>query len=140
MSTADVDLVDELDRCRNRAIARKREVRRLRSELRHAVQVAGSLRARNRRLLALLRTIHPRKENPMPLTDVLYQALRHFVHLDESNAAIHCAPVRYSPLTFRLAEHLAAVLADPDADWVDLDNIVAIVMSHAGQYTEDAGR
>lgn len=31
----------------------------------------------------------------LTLTEVLYQALRHFVHLDESNAAIHCAPVRY---------------------------------------------
>lgn len=76
----------------------------------------------------------------MALADVLYQALRHFVHLDESNAAIHCAPVRYSPITFRLAEHLAATLADPDADWVDLDNTVATVMSHVGQYDEDAGR
>ena len=76
----------------------------------------------------------------MTLSDLLYQCLRHFVHLDESNAAIHCAPVRYSPITFRLAEELHSTLSDPDADWVDLDNTVAIVMSHVGQYEEDTGR
>lgn len=32
------------------------------------------------------------------MSDLLFQCLRHFVHLDESNAAIHCATVRYSPI------------------------------------------
>lgn len=75
----------------------------------------------------------------MTLPAVLFQCLRHFVHLDESNAAIHCAPVRYSPITFRLAEELSAV-GDPDGEWVDTDDTVARVMSHAGQYEEDTGR
>ena len=76
----------------------------------------------------------------MTLNALLYQCLRHFVHLDESNAAIHCAPVRYSPITFRLAEQLHSTLIDPDNDWLDLDNTIAIVMSHVGQYEEDLGR
>lgn len=65
------------------------------------------------------------------LVEVLGQALRHFVHLDESNAAIHCAPVRFSPLTFRLAECLAR-LGD--------DATPQSVLAHVGQYEEDKGR
>lgn len=71
----------------------------------------------------------------MTLEAVLAEALRHFVHMDEANAAIHCAPVRYSPLTFRLAEQLAARdLADPD------DPTMRAVLAHANQYEEDKGR
>jgi hypothetical protein len=66
----DVDLADELnrERARSQALARRRAL--LNAEVRDARKVAGSLRARNRRLLALLRTIHPRKENPMALPDI----------------------------------------------------------------------
>src|SRR5262245_20366830 len=35
---------------------------------------------------------------------VLYQAFLKMYHEDRANAAMHCAEVRYSPLTFRLAE------------------------------------
>ena len=69
------------------------------------------------------------------MSDVLFQCLRHFVHLDESNAAIHCVPVRYSPITFRLAEHLA----DQDSEQFE-DPIVQAVLNHVGQYEEDKGR
>lgn len=69
------------------------------------------------------------------MSDLLFQCLRHFVHLDESNAAIHCAQVRYSPITFRLAEYLAEL----DTEWFD-DATVATVLSHVGQYEEDQGR
>lgn len=76
----------------------------------------------------------------MPLVDVLYQCLRHFVHLDESNAAIHCAPVRYSPITFRLAEELDAQ-SHTRGEWpTEDDGAISRVLSHIGQYDEDAGR
>ena len=39
----------------------------------------------------------------MGIDDTLLWAFIHHYHNDLSNAATHCAPVRYSPLTFRLA-------------------------------------
>lgn len=76
----------------------------------------------------------------MSLQDTLFHALRHFVHLDESNAAIHCATVRYSPLTFRLAEQLMAY-ANSSGEWpADDDGTISRVLGHLGQYEEDAGR
>lgn len=71
----------------------------------------------------------------MGVNEVLLQCLRHFVHLDESNAAIHCAPVRYSPLTFRLAEALDSL---PESEVPD--PTVAAVIAHVGHYDEDRGR
>ena len=42
-----------------------------------------------------------------PLVElVLYQAFLYHYHHDKMNAAIHTSPVRFSPLTFRLAEVL----------------------------------
>jgi hypothetical protein len=72
---------------------------------------------------------------------VLWECFRYFVHMDESNAAIHCAPVRYSPITFRLAEaledHEARGLGcEPDADFAHLAQVVAA----SGAYAEDKGR
>lgn len=69
----------------------------------------------------------------MELEELLTQCLRHFVHLDESNAAIHCAPVRYSPITFRLAERLGQ-------GHLSEDPFVTAVISHVGSYEEDTGR
>lgn len=67
------------------------------------------------------------------INDVLWQCFRHFVHLDESNAAIDCAPVRYSPITFRLSDHLdfTSYRDHPQAVAVRLDK---------GTYSEDPGR
>lgn len=58
--------------------------------------------------------------------------LRHFYHLDHSNAAVHTAPVRYSPITFRLAEALTAAREG--------SALVAHVMADRGAYEEDKGR
>lgn len=69
----------------------------------------------------------------MNTPSVLFQCLRHFAHLDESNAAIHCAPVRYSPITFRLAEVLLL-------EYNDQDPLVNKVIDHHGEYEEDKGR
>jgi hypothetical protein len=74
----------------------------------------------------------------MTLVEVLGECLRHFVHADESNAAMHCAPVRYSPITFRVAEQLSALghelgrTPDPGLVWE--------VMGAKGEYAEDTGR
>jgi hypothetical protein len=76
----------------------------------------------------------------MRLVDLLHQCLRHFIHLDESNAAIHCAPVRYSPITFRLAQELDAQINSTGESPDDHDLTVARVLAHVGQYDEDSGR
>lgn len=76
----------------------------------------------------------------MALVDLLYQCLRHFVHLDESNAAVHTASVRYSPITFRLAEELMAQ-SHTAGEWpTEDDGTIGRVLSHVGQYEEDEGR
>jgi hypothetical protein len=68
-----------------------------------------------------------------------WECFRHFVHLDHSNAAVHMAPVRFSPITFRLAEHLAPLL---DTNYLAPQNHVLLqeVVSHLGAYEEDKGR
>jgi hypothetical protein len=70
-----------------------------------------------------------------PLVAAAHHALRHFVHTDEASAAMHCAGVRYSPITFRLAEALA-----PISEALSMTTEVARVMAHVGQYAEDTGR
>jgi len=77
----------------------------------------------------------------MMIAELLFQCLRHFVHLDESNAAIHCAPVRYSPITFRLAEVLMRESVETGQFLAGVDDAtVQAVLSHVGQYAEDTGR
>lgn len=66
----------------------------------------------------------------MELIDAANWALQHFKSMDEANAAIHCAPVRYSPITFRLAEALGDQFSEE----------AAAVLKHAGTYQEDRGR
>jgi hypothetical protein len=61
-----------------------------------------------------------------------HTALLYFKHMDQANAKIHVGEVRYSPLTFRLAEALSATGWRSDA--------IVEVMSHRGQYVEDPGR
>lgn len=60
-------------------------------------------------------------------------ALMHFYYADKANATIHTNPVRFSPITFRLAEALQFVAED---DY----EAVREVMSHKGKYPEDTGR
>ena len=61
-------------------------------------------------------------------------AFDHFYHLDKANAAIHCAKVQFSPITFRLAEALA------ENDDGFRKAFVVEVLSHKGLYEEDRGR
>lgn len=72
-------------------------------------------------------------EDPMhPVRLAVDLALTHHAHRDVSNAAIHGGPVRFSPLTFRLAE--AASALGIVGGWV------AEVAQAAGTYAEDSGR
>jgi hypothetical protein len=60
-------------------------------------------------------------------------AFSHFYHADHANAAFHTAPVRFSPITFRLAEALA--------EYVDeYDEPLTEVLNDKGKYREDPGR
>lgn len=69
--------------------------------------------------------------------DAIEWAFHYFYHLDHSDAAIHCAKVRYSPITFRLAEllsHTELLLSHTE--------FLAVydVLEHLGAYEEDKGR
>lgn len=75
----------------------------------------------------------------MSTDEVLWECFRHFAHLDHSNAAIHCGQVRYSPLTFRVAEALQGRSVDDAAPEGDV-TLLAAVLGHRGQYPEDRGR
>jgi hypothetical protein len=80
----------------------------------------------------------------MELDVLLLHCLRHFVHLDHSNAAVHTARVRYSPITFRLAQEIERRVIngrtdDLLADEVD-ERILFQVLAHVGTYEEDKGR
>jgi len=69
--------------------------------------------------------------------DPILWAFEHFYHLDQSNSKIHCAPVKFSPITFRLGLLLEAVAEDGDED---ITQEVAIVREHRGAYALDTGR
>lgn len=68
----------------------------------------------------------------------LWECFRYFSALDESNAAIHVSQVRYSPITFRLAEQLASVNRDDLA--AHNARLLDEVLRHLGAYEEDKGR
>jgi len=71
-------------------------------------------------------------------TDRLIQwSFEHSYHMDKANACIHCAPIRFSPLTFRLAEELMRIA---QIEGQDITAEVAEVMIHRGAYEEDTGR
>jgi hypothetical protein len=61
-----------------------------------------------------------------------YVAFLHFYHMDTANACMHVADVRFSPLTFRLAEALQDVTLDSGE--------IEEVLAHRGRYEEDPGR
>lgn len=70
----------------------------------------------------------------MELLQVLWHCFRQNYHADKANASIHCSSVRFSPITFRLAETLKGLQPQhlsPDAQEV---------LFHAGKYEEDKGR
>ena len=70
------------------------------------------------------------------LSEAAMWALEYFAAMDEANSKIHTAPARYSPITFRLAEALAAELGE-DGEW---PLVVSHVLQHLGTYEEGPGR
>jgi hypothetical protein len=77
---------------------------------------------------------HTEVEPKLSLENTLWQSFAHFYHLDKSNAAFHCSAVRFSPITFRLAEHLWS--------FQNYHSNAALreVIFDLGEYVEDAGR
>lgn len=71
-------------------------------------------------------------EGDQMLEEYAWWAFVKIFHEDHANAAFHCATVRYSPLTFRLAEALSPYRPQ--------DPFVQQVLADKGQYTEDPGR
>ena len=68
--------------------------------------------------------------------EILVWCFEQNYHLDKSNAAVHCSPVRFSPITFRLYE---ALMVDWDVEQ-DITQEMAEVKFHQGKYQEDRGR
>jgi hypothetical protein len=65
-----------------------------------------------------------------------FWAFTHFYNMDKGNAAMHCAPVRFSPITFRLAEFLRDTMPLLSLHSPEYNE----VMDHLGRYPEDNGR
>jgi len=63
---------------------------------------------------------------------ILEYTFLYFYHMDCANACVHTSNVKFSPITFRLAEALNACGLQVDK--------VAEVISHVGMYEEDKGR
>jgi len=68
--------------------------------------------------------------------EVLLWSFQQNYHLDKSNAAIHCSPVRFSPITFRLLETLLTGWPLDE----DITSEMQEVREHYGTYEEDRGR
>jgi hypothetical protein len=78
----------------------------------------------------------------METADLLLWAFKQNYHSDCANAAIHCAPVRYSPITFRLAEAIVLFRQETEREPVSphvLPEVYAVAMDR-GAYAEDSGR
>jgi len=76
-----------------------------------------------------------------------WHAFLHFYHQDQANASFHCSTVRYSPITFRLAEFIRSITTPATAlpipgtlEMVWDDKRINDVWQHQGQYEEDPGR
>jgi len=72
----------------------------------------------------------------MSTDDILLWCFKQNYHADKMNACVHCAPVRFSPITFRLL----LALADQWPPGEDITQEMAEVRSHIGQYELDLGR
>jgi len=70
------------------------------------------------------------------LEEAALWALHYFEGVDRANAQMHCAPVRYSPITFRIALALHDAWPPTEPPTEDL----ARVLQHVGAYTPDPGR
>lgn len=71
----------------------------------------------------------------MHLNQILWHCFQQNYHLDHSNAQVHTAPVRYSPITFRLAEYIWEQFPGHRVN----DDLRAVWLAR-GEYEEDKGR
>jgi hypothetical protein len=76
----------------------------------------------------------------MDLEELLWHCFAKMYHEDNANAAMHCAPVRFSPLTFRIAEHLDLLVPEVPGPNEDVYVAVRQVLLDRGRYKEDPGR
>jgi hypothetical protein len=74
-------------------------------------------------------------EVKLELHEILWFSFLHFFHLDQSNAPMHTAVVRYSPITFRLAEYLWRHFPG----YRNREALRSVILD-SGQYEEDLGR
>jgi hypothetical protein len=72
----------------------------------------------------------------MSVIDTLLWSFKQNYYLDKANACVHCAPVRFSPITFRLYQALAGLWAQDEA----FTREMVEVGEHIGKYEEDKGR
>lgn len=75
----------------------------------------------------------------LTIDQTLWECFRYFANADRMNAAMHTATVRYSPITFRVAEHLAPILG-LDRLTAESEAMLREVLNHRGAYEEDPGR
>jgi len=68
--------------------------------------------------------------------DAVQWAFEHFYHMDCANAKVHCAPVKFSPITFNMYHLL--MMWWPDGE--DITQEMAHVMTDVDKYELDAGR
>lgn len=69
-------------------------------------------------------------------SDAVLWSFLYMYHTDKANACMHCAPVRFSPITFRLFDELTAMWPEGE----DITQEMAEVRSHLGSYELDPGR
>ena len=74
-------------------------------------------------------------EQKLPLQDILWYSFLHFFHLDHSNCPIHTNVVRYSPITFRIAEYLW----NHFPSYQNNEDLRSVILD-SGLYEEDLGR
>lgn len=66
----------------------------------------------------------------MGANDVLLWTFEFMFHTDKANAYIHCSPVKFSPITFRLASELLEQWPEGQ----DITSELAEIKSHFNQY------
>jgi hypothetical protein len=89
-----------------------------------------------RNMIRRLRTNHRTELEKSMDNDAILWAFQHFYHMDKANACMHCSPVRFSPITFRLLDSLITDWAEDQ----DITQEMAEVKFHINQYPMDRGR
>lgn len=105
------------------------------SHAEHVEHVRAVISAGNVLLHALSVPVRTQGANDA-LLDATAAALLYFERMDATNAAIHCASVRYSPITFCLARALNTAWPEGEEPTEELFR----VLNHDGAYPEDTGR